>query len=638
MSNESDITLEAVRKSMRRRPVESIGNLIRLLQKKGQLPTSIEELKQKFEKILADHSLPAHKREQELLALMLELETNQRQIGDMRQKSNEERAAAFYDALTKSGIKATNWYLNPRNTAVKVTDGVLTISFPHDYSKGRVEDDSNLSKAVAASARLVGCSDVRFKIDDALRRSIELADAAEETINAAMPEKPNHDKEKRNLVSLCRQLLREHDTNMEHLSKDTDRYDLLVFGPCNEQAKATVEEVWRYFNTGQNAYSVAFISGSSATGKTAVLEGLAWKIQNEVEKAIKELGKLDPADPEQRERIAGLKKKAKFQVRYVLAQEFMAEWQRVGKSYKKGKEHVETETTSFEKRYSDLDVLMIDDVQFLTGKKGSTKDKLFEIINAMMKKGKLVIFASDRPYQDLKDLPGRLRTRMGSGARAYINYPDDETKKKVFYSYLKEKGHEINGSYDIDINALISRVPNFREVRGLVDTFCTEVEKLGKTYMEAILALKQAFPAASPKDDAVATVEDVIQIGMKMADAPDFASFRDARSEYITGIRRATIYLTYRLAQQLVEKSKLTNFLKSNWGYKKKDPIDAAVKEFEPLEDRGMITEEMIDPNKPAANLLSRVYGAYRDYVHKLAAEKDLPLLKGIMDEKEKNK
>lgn len=117
----------------------------------------------------------------------------------------------------------------------------------------------------------------------------------------------------------------------------------------------------------------------------------------------------------------------------------------------------------FREKYRKVDLLMIDDVQFLAGKE-ATQEEFFHTFNTLRENGKQVILTSDRPPSSLSSITDRLKNRFEGGLIADIQVPDLETRIAI----LMLKAQNLNLDLDIEVAEYISTVfsNNIRELEG----------------------------------------------------------------------------------------------------------------------------------------------------------------------------
>ena len=120
----------------------------------------------------------------------------------------------------------------------------------------------------------------------------------------------------------------------------------------------------------------------------------------------------------------------------------------------------------FREKYRTIDVLMVDDVQFIIGKE-STQEEFFHTFNALQTQGKQIILTSDKPPKEMETLEERIRSRFEWGLMADIGVPDYETRMAI----LRKKAESDNFDIDDEVLSYIANniKSNVRELEGALN-------------------------------------------------------------------------------------------------------------------------------------------------------------------------
>jgi len=180
-------------------------------------------------------------------------------------------------------------------------------------------------------------------------------------------------------------------------------FDRFVIGENNTFAANAARAIAR--NPGR-AYNPCLVYGGVGLGKTHLLQAIG----NDVYREFPEL-----------------------KIAYITAESFTNEFiLSIGQQ----KSH------QFKNKYRSVDVLLIDDIHFLPGKK-QTQEELFHTFNALHDSSKQMVFTCDRPVSELRELTDRLKSRFSMGLNVDLQPPEYETRVAILRKKIEEKGVEV---------------------------------------------------------------------------------------------------------------------------------------------------------------------------------------------------
>lgn len=172
-------------------------------------------------------------------------------------------------------------------------------------------------------------------------------------------------------------------------------------------------------------------------------------------------------------------------------------------------------TQAFREKYRRIDVLLIDDIQFIAGKE-STQEEFFHTFNTLHGQDKQVIITSDRPPKALVTLEERLRSRFEWGLSADIQPPDFETRMAILRSKAERAGRNVSGEI---IEVIARRVQsNIRELEGALTRVVAFADLSGLPLTPSLVetALADLLPRRSKVEpgEVVESVADAFGIDM----------------------------------------------------------------------------------------------------------------------------
>ncbi|ACJ32385.1 chromosomal replication initiator protein DnaA [Anoxybacillus sp. LAT_35] len=162
----------------------------------------------------------------------------------------------------------------------------------------------------------------------------------------------------------------------------------------------------------------------------------------------------------------------------------------------------------FRNKYRNVDVLLIDDIQFLAGKE-QTQEEFFHTFNTLHEESKQIVISSDRPPKEIPTLEDRLRSRFEWGLITDITPPDLETRIAILRKKAKAEGFDIPNEVMLYIANQIDS--NIRELEGALIRVVAYSSLINKEINAdlAAEALKDIIPSSKPK---VITIQDIQRV------------------------------------------------------------------------------------------------------------------------------
>ena len=194
-------------------------------------------------------------------------------------------------------------------------------------------------------------------------------------------------------------------------------------------------------------------------------------------------------------------------------------------------------------KYRTIDVLMVDDVQFIIGKE-STQEEFFHTFNHLHNAGKQIVISSDKPPKDMTTLEARLRTRFEWGLIADISVPDYETRMAILYKKIELDQLERYQIPDEVIQYIAMNIKtNIRELEGSLNKLIALYRIGGRKNFDVSLAAEALKDMIAPDESHKVTPElvlDVVSDHFNVSVSELKGSRRNART---AGARQIVMYL-----------------------------------------------------------------------------------------------
>jgi chromosomal replication initiator protein len=275
-------------------------------------------------------------------------------------------------------------------------------------------------------------------------------------------------------------------------------FNSFIVGPFNELAYAVAQAI--ITNPGQN-YNPFFVYGGTGLGKTHMIEaiGNTIKIKHPLKK-----------------------------VYYVSLERFTIDY--INSIQNKN-------PNSFKEKYRKYDVIIMDDIQFISGK-DKTQEELFHLFNTLYESNKQIIFSSDKHPNFIPGLEERLQSRFASGMIVQIVEPDYESRVAI----IKAKFESTNSIIEPEIVSYLaeSLEGNIRELEGSLNTIICQSQLKNKslTLAEVKTLIKNNI---RPKKNVA--IKDIVKIVADQYGLSEEVIYEKTRRKEIVRARQVAMYL-----------------------------------------------------------------------------------------------
>lgn len=271
-------------------------------------------------------------------------------------------------------------------------------------------------------------------------------------------------------------------------------------------------------NVAQNPakkYNPLFIYGAPGLGKTHLMQAIGHHV---------------------------LFNKKNMKVKYIKTEEYVNE---LIKSIQKGA-NCNRNMESFRQKYRNVDVLLIDDIQFIESKK-RTMDEIFHTFDYLLNKNKQIVITSDRLPSEIPTLPARLQSRFEMGIMTEITPPDFETRVAILQNLAEQDG--LSGDFSVFEYIANNFVNNVRELEGAYNKV-SAYASFSKSDLTLELAKKVLKCDTKKKDITIKQIAGTVAEYYGVS-VEDFKS--SARGQKISNARQIAVYLSRSITDESFE-------------------------------------------------------------------------------------
>jgi chromosomal replication initiator protein len=271
-----------------------------------------------------------------------------------------------------------------------------------------------------------------------------------------------------------------------------------VVGPFNELAHAAAQAVMKNLGI---LYNPLFIYGNTGYGKTHLIQGIGnhIKAQNKDKKVI-----------------------------YLTSERFAVDYVSAVQSGK---------VSQFKDKYRKYDVLIMDDIQFLSEKEKS-QEELFHLFNFLHDNNKQIIFSSDKHPNLIPKIEDRLKSRFNAGMTVDIQPPDHESRASILKAKATSMGYPIDGEIVDFLASTMSS--NIRDLEGMLNNLICQAQLKGRPLN---LAEVRAHIRVNARPKKAVSVKEVVKLVADFYRIEEESIYEKTRRKEIIKPRQVAMYL-----------------------------------------------------------------------------------------------
>lgn len=321
----------------------------------------------------------------------------------------------------ESEISKANFSTWFKDTEIsKVDDGIVFISVQNAFVRDWIANKyhKNILKILReVSEHIRGLDYTIAKIDQ--KKNVEIKKTININSNQSLP-------------------LSDHYIDQESNLNPRYTFDTFVVGPFNELAHTAAQAILK---SPGSIYNPLFVYGNTGHGKTHLIQAIGNHIKE---------------------------KKDGKKVFYLTSERFYLDYMNSVQANK---------ISSFKEKYRKYDVIIMDDIQFLSSKE-KTQEELFHLFNTLYDAGRQIVFSSDKHPNFIPGLEDRLKSRFAAGMIVDIPPPDHESRLAIIRAKISRLG---GGLSEDNVNFLASTIEgNIREIEGVLNSILCQMQIKGR--------------------------------------------------------------------------------------------------------------------------------------------------------------